>query len=164
MDYSLSGMSCSPTRIKRNWRFISLFCSNWSRRFAVSPLGSHRLTLAICNRYHAQLVFALTKFRPDVSNSRIVYFSSLDANWDSTQIGVAFSWFPLYSGSVTSSITLGAFSTAVPVSLDNLQFERISVLFNIAAMYSALGAQETRNTPEGIKNCIAAFQVSLWRD
>lgn len=103
-----------------------------------AKLEVHQLVLLKLVAYHAQLVFALTKFRPD--------------------IGVAFSWFPLYSGSVTSSITLGAFSTAVPVSLDNLQFERINVLFNIAAMYSALGAQETRNTPEGIKNSIAAFQ------
>jgi programmed cell death 6-interacting protein len=44
------------------------------------------------------------------------------------------------------------------ISLSSLQYERASVLFNVAAVYSGLGADESRADGEGIKRALAYLQ------
>ncbi|KAF9046965.1 BRO1-domain-containing protein [Hymenopellis radicata] len=46
----------------------------------------------------------------------------------------------------------------LPVTLRNLGFERASVLFNLAALYSQLAAKEDRMHLEGIKRAISYYQ------
>ena len=50
-------------------------------------------------------------------------------------------------------------SSAVPITLSNLVFERASVLFNLAALYSQLGSAQDRTTIEGIKRAASYYQV-----
>ena len=52
-------------------------------------------------------------------------------------------------------------SSALPETYRNLLYERAGVLFNLAAMYSQLGSAEDRSTPEGLKQAIKFYQVSL---
>jgi len=49
--------------------------------------------------------------------------------------------------------------SAVPIKLKNLVFEQASVLFNLAALYSQLSAEEDRSTTDGIKRAAANYQV-----
>jgi hypothetical protein len=49
--------------------------------------------------------------------------------------------------------------SAVPIKLKNLVFEHASVLFNLAALYSQLSAEEDRSTSDGIKRAAANYQV-----
>ncbi|KAF8910637.1 BRO1-like domain-containing protein [Gymnopilus junonius] len=52
-----------------------------------------------------------------------------------------------------------AFSpAAIPITLRNLLFERASVLFNLAALYSQLGAAQDRSAAEGIKRAATSYQ------
>ncbi|TFK28100.1 pH-response regulator [Coprinopsis marcescibilis] len=46
----------------------------------------------------------------------------------------------------------------VPVSLNNLLFERAAVVFNLATLYSQLANSEDRSTPDGIKRAALYFQ------
>ncbi|KAF8968115.1 BRO1-like domain-containing protein [Flammula alnicola] len=48
--------------------------------------------------------------------------------------------------------------SAVPITLNNLGFERACVLFNLASLYSQLGVAEDRSTTEGIKRAAANYQ------
>lgn len=45
------------------------------------------------------------------------------------------------------------------VAHPDLNYERAAVLFSLAALYSAIGAGESRGEGESIKRAIAAFQV-----
>ncbi|KAI1796839.1 pH-response regulator [Ganoderma leucocontextum] len=47
---------------------------------------------------------------------------------------------------------------ALPETLNNLVYERAGVLFNLAALYSQLGAAEDRMTPHGLKQAIKFYQ------
>ncbi|KAI0367789.1 BRO1-domain-containing protein [Pilatotrama ljubarskyi] len=49
-------------------------------------------------------------------------------------------------------------SSALPQSLNNLMYERAAVLYNLAALYSQLGAAEDRSTPHGLKQAIKFYQ------
>ncbi|KAI6038820.1 BRO1-like domain-containing protein [Pisolithus marmoratus] len=49
-------------------------------------------------------------------------------------------------------------SASVPVTLPSLAFERASVLFNLAALYSQLAAAEDRSNQEGLKRASAYYQ------
>ncbi|KIP08198.1 hypothetical protein PHLGIDRAFT_104576 [Phlebiopsis gigantea 11061_1 CR5-6] len=49
-------------------------------------------------------------------------------------------------------------SAAPPMTLRNLAYERASVLFNLAALYSQLAAGQDRSTPQGLKQMIAYYQ------
>ncbi|KAG5647384.1 hypothetical protein DXG03_000454 [Asterophora parasitica] len=49
---------------------------------------------------------------------------------------------------------------AVPVTLNNLVFERCGVLFNLASLYSQLAAAEERSTMDGIKRATANYQYA----
>ncbi|KAG8624567.1 hypothetical protein KVT40_007634 [Elsinoe batatas] len=55
-------------------------------------------------------------------------------------IGVEFVWYP----------ALG-YNTHRPVSQDNLRFELVNILFNLAAMYSQLALASNRSTGDGLK-------------
>jgi programmed cell death 6-interacting protein len=46
-----------------------------------------------------------------------------------------------------------------PIILTNLAYERVSLLFNLAALLSQLADGEDRSTPEGIKRATAYYQV-----
>ncbi|KAF5371831.1 hypothetical protein D9615_009578 [Tricholomella constricta] len=50
--------------------------------------------------------------------------------------------------------------SAVPITLKNLVFERCSVLFNLASLYSQLAASEDRSTIDGIKRATANYQYA----
>jgi len=49
-------------------------------------------------------------------------------------------------------------SSALPVTLSNLAYERAAVLFNIAVLYSQLAASEDRSNPNGLKQAITFYQ------
>ncbi|RDX57268.1 pH-response regulator [Lentinus brumalis] len=49
-------------------------------------------------------------------------------------------------------------SSALPETYNNLVYERAGVLFNLAALYSQLGAAEDRTTPHGLKQAIKFYQ------
>lgn len=46
----------------------------------------------------------------------------------------------------------------MPVCQQNLSLEKASILFNMAALYSQIGARSDRQTTEGLKEAISAFQ------
>ncbi|KAF8149996.1 BRO1-like domain-containing protein [Crassisporium funariophilum] len=48
--------------------------------------------------------------------------------------------------------------SAVPITLRNLIFERASVLFNLASLYSRIAAAEDRSTSDGIKRAASNYQ------
>ncbi|KAI9061298.1 pH-response regulator [Trametes sanguinea] len=49
-------------------------------------------------------------------------------------------------------------SSALPITLNNLVYERAAILFNLAALYSQLGSAEDRSKPEGLKQAIKFYQ------
>ncbi|EJF64930.1 pH-response regulator [Dichomitus squalens LYAD-421 SS1] len=49
-------------------------------------------------------------------------------------------------------------SDAVPEPFNNLVYERAGILFNLAALYSQLGAAEDRSAPQGLKQAIKCYQ------
>ena len=61
-------------------------------------------------------------------------------------IGVDFTWYP----------ALG-FNTQRPISQNNLRFELVNVLFNLASLYSQLAVSLNRSTSEGLKNACNYF-------
>ncbi len=63
------------------------------------------------------------------------------------QIGLEIPYAPVFS------------SSALPETYNNLVYERAGVLFNLAALYSQLGAAEDRTTPHGLKQAIKFYQV-----
>ncbi|KAL8287149.1 hypothetical protein RQP46_003601 [Phenoliferia psychrophenolica] len=74
------------------------------------------------------------------------------------ELSVEFSWYPIFASPSSSSLSLGGFPTSQPIALPNLAYERLSVLHNIAALHSAIGASSRRTDQDGIKLGIAAFQ------
>ncbi|KAF9532602.1 BRO1-like domain-containing protein [Crepidotus variabilis] len=48
--------------------------------------------------------------------------------------------------------------SAVPITLNDLNFERLSILFNLAALHSQLASFEDRSTAEGIKRAAGNYQ------
>ena len=52
--------------------------------------------------------------------------------------------------------------SAIPITLNDLMFERASVLFNLASLFSQLALSEDRSSIEGIKRAVAYYQVSLY--
>jgi programmed cell death 6-interacting protein len=85
----------------------------------------------------------LTKLPTDVSHARFL----LTPRFDPWQIQLGISYAPIFQ------------SSAVPVTLKNLAFERCGVLFNLAALYSQLAEKEDRQTKERIKKARVYYQV-----
>lgn len=78
--------------------------------------------------YHAQLVFILAKLPPDIN--------------------LEFSYAHAFASSPSS----------LPVTLRSITFERASVVFNIAALYSQLAASEDRSSQDGLKRASSYYQ------
>ncbi|ORY88475.1 BRO1-like domain-domain-containing protein [Leucosporidium creatinivorum] len=96
------------------------------------------MTLNNLTAYYAQLSFLVTKLPLDV--------------------GASFPWYPAFSSPSGGPLSLGAFQGSPLVQLPNLQYERLCVLFNIAALHCSLAFQQRRSDQEGMKASIAAFQ------
>ncbi|XP_037553548.1 rhophilin-2 [Nematolebias whitei] len=60
------------------------------------------------------------------------------------QTGIFFTWYDSFTG--------------MPVCQQNLSLEKASILFNMAALYSQIGARSDRQTTEGLEEAISAFQ------
>ncbi|KAM0790387.1 hypothetical protein ACM66B_003269 [Microbotryomycetes sp. NB124-2] len=109
------------------------------RTLATATEDTGGTSLPDLTRYYAQLSFVVTKLPPNVN--------------------VTFSWYPVFS-SPPSFLSVGAFSSQTPVSLQNLEFERLCVLYNIAACYSEKALQHRRTDDAGIKASIADWQAA----
>lgn len=69
------------------------------------------------------------------------------------------SWLSFIQIGLDISYT-SAFDTLAPSdTLPNLSYERVSLLFNLAALYSQLAISENRSHPDGIKRANAYYQV-----
>ncbi|KAF2150531.1 pH-response regulator protein-like protein palA/RIM20 [Myriangium duriaei CBS 260.36] len=64
-------------------------------------------------------------------------------------LGVEFVWYP----------SLG-YNTHRPVSQDNLRFDLVNILFNLAAMYSQLALSSNRSTADGLKVACNNFSLA----
>ncbi|XP_042294003.1 rhophilin-2 isoform X3 [Sceloporus undulatus] len=62
----------------------------------------------------------------------------------SRNLGILFTWYDSFTG--------------VPVCQKNLLLEKASILFNIGALYTQIGARCNRQTPAGLQKAIDAFQ------
>ncbi|XP_017281377.1 rhophilin-2 isoform X2 [Kryptolebias marmoratus] len=60
------------------------------------------------------------------------------------QTGIFFTWYDSFTG--------------MPVCQQNLSLEKASILFNMAALYSQIGTRSDRQTVEGLKEAVSAFQ------
>ncbi|KAG2367812.1 BRO1-domain-containing protein [Suillus spraguei] len=88
----------------------------------------HADRINLALKYHAQLVFILAKLPPDIN--------------------LEFSYAHAFASSLSS----------LPVTMRSIAFERASVLFNIAALYSQLAASEDRSSQDGLKRATAYYQ------
>ncbi len=84
------------------------------------------------------------------ANGRKIVFYQIYEGWiNCTQIHLAIAYAPAFN------------PPTVPVTLNNIVFERASILFNLAALYSQLATAEDRSTSEGIKRAALKYQVRL---
>ncbi|BGP03504.1 pH-response regulator protein palA/rim20 [Rhodotorula toruloides] len=96
-------------------------------------------TLTDLTRYYAQLTFAKSRLPPSFP--------------------VRFPWYPLFSTPSALPLASGSFSTvSPPIALPDLDYERLAVLYNLAAVHAALGTERRRTDQEGIKAAIASYQ------
>ncbi|GAA6017786.1 hypothetical protein JCM10207_000501 [Rhodosporidiobolus poonsookiae] len=96
-------------------------------------------SVADLSHYYAQLSFVLTKLPAGVP--------------------VSWPWYPLFSTPDSVPSASGAFDAASPaVAVQSLEYERLSVLYNVAAVHASLGVERKRSDAEGIKAAIASFQ------
>lgn len=93
-------------------------------------------------------MFILTKIPSDVSGAATL--CSRTAKYPSLQIGLEIPYAPVFS------------SSALPETCKSLLYERAGVLFNLAALYSQLGAAEDRSTPQGLKQALKLYQASTY--
>jgi len=118
------------------------------RKDAVNALEPHASGLRKLQQYAAQLVWMGGKFPVDVS---LVTTSpcndiSLTGIVFPNQIGADFTWYP----------SLGYHQTRGHTE-NNIRFELVNVLFNLAAMYSQLAMSSNRATADGLKGAASNF-------
>ncbi|KAI4128384.1 MAG: hypothetical protein LQ347_004206, partial [Umbilicaria vellea] len=93
---------------------------------------------------------AVTTLEPHVSGIRKLAAYAAQLVWISGKfpidIGVDFTWYP----------ALG-FNTQRPNSQNNLHFELVNILYNLAALYSQLAVSLNRSTGEGLKSACNYF-------
>lgn len=65
------------------------------------------------------------------------------------QIGADFTWYPAIG-----------YNTERPLIQNNLKYELMSILFNLAVLYSQLALSSNRSTTEGLKSAAANFSFS----
>ncbi|GAA5973967.1 hypothetical protein JCM11641_001248 [Rhodosporidiobolus odoratus] len=78
-----------------------------------------------------------------------------------SSLPLPFTYSPLYADPASALSAIGAFApiaSAPPVTLENLEYERVCVLYNLAALHAQMGAERRRGEEEGIKAAIASFQ------
>ena len=88
----------------------------------------------------------MTKLPPDVRDKINRFEAFILANF-SIQIQLDIAYAPAFD------------PLAIPITLTNLVYERASVIFNLAALYSQLAEGENRSTSDGIKRAAANYQV-----
>ncbi|GAA5947758.1 hypothetical protein JCM3775_002946, partial [Rhodotorula graminis] len=101
----------------------------------------NQATVPLLQEYYGQLTFVLTKLPVETS--------------------VTFPWYPLFTAptSLPSAGATGAFpALSPPLALDNLEYERAAVLYNLAALHAILGTERRRSDEQGIKAAIASYQ------
>ncbi|GAA6037543.1 hypothetical protein JCM8097_008246 [Rhodosporidiobolus ruineniae] len=77
-----------------------------------------------------------------------------------SSLSITFSWYPLFTNP-SSSVPTGAFAPASrAVAARNLDYERISVLYDVAAVYAHLGAERRRSDEDGMKAAMHFFQLA----
>ena len=76
------------------------------------------------------------------------YLSSLATKLP-LDVGVEFTWYPSLSP-----------VAHIPITQANLLFERLSVLYNVAAMYSQLATAQSRTTADSLKRACQYFQLA----
>lgn len=106
----------------------------------------------------------LSKFPTDVSLSDL-FVSEASQLMEYLQIGVFFPWYPLFSSppppNQQDDFSLpGNLPQTSPSVLPDLQYERASILINIAATYAKMAVVEDRSSLEGNKKAMAHFSVS----
>ena len=109
----------------------------------------------------------LGKFPLDVGdqNARLVSAPLADAaSRPSLQIGASFPWYPLFAtptppGQQAEFSLSGGLPTTDPVEIPDLQYERCSVLYSLAAAYAHNATREDRSQPEGAKRAVSALIV-----
>jgi hypothetical protein len=112
------------------------------------PSGFLHFTMAIQLKTSSTKLSRTTCIYIDKTSNRCEPLEALrDAHLDRWQILLDISYAPAFQ------------SSAVPVTLKNLAFERCGVLFNLAAMYSQLAEKEDRHTKERIKKARVYYQV-----
>ncbi|BGP51757.1 pH-response regulator protein palA/rim20 [Rhodotorula kratochvilovae] len=107
----------------------------------LSPLVNQS-TLPLLQEYYGQLTFILTKLPTEIPS-------------------LAFPWYPLFTSptSLPSASATGGFpALSPPLALPNLEYERASVLYNLAALHAVLGTERRRSDEQGIKAAIASYQ------
>ncbi|SCZ90035.1 BZ3500_MvSof-1268-A1-R1_Chr1-3g01736 [Microbotryum saponariae] len=70
---------------------------------------------------------------------------------------IEFHWYPLFASSASAPV-VGAFDSAVSVPIASLHFERVAVLYNIAAIHSILATATKRIDEAAMKSSIAGLQ------
>ena len=80
------------------------------------------------------------------------------------QIGASFPWYPLFAtptspGQQAEFSLSGGLPTTDPVEIPDLQYERCSVLYSLAAVYAHNATREDRSQPEGAKRAVSALIV-----
>lgn len=80
------------------------------------------------------------------------------------QIGVNFPWYPLFAtpappGQQADFSLSGGLPATTAIEIPDLQFERCSVLINMAAAYASNATREDRTQAEGMKKATAGFSV-----
>ena len=76
------------------------------------------------------------------------YLSSLATKLP-LDVGVEFTWYPSLSP-----------VAHIPITQANLLFERLSVLYDVAAMYSQLATGQSRTTADSLKRACQYFQLA----
>lgn len=130
------------------------------RRDAVNVREPHPSGIAKLTQYAAQLVWIGGKFPIDVGAQKCP--STHLKEWPlwlghitlsrvalTSQIGAEFSWYPAIG-----------YNTDRPLVRNNLKFELMNILYNLAALYSQLALNTPRGSTEGLKTAANYFSLA----
>jgi programmed cell death 6-interacting protein len=117
------------------------------RRDAVNVREPHQSGIKKLQTYAGQLVWVSGKFPNDVGATFSLQQVGGSTNTGLTlQIGTEFTWYP----------ALG-YNTERPHVANNLKYELLNVLYNLAALYSQLAMSSNRGATEGLKTAASYF-------
>ncbi|EGG00004.1 uncharacterized protein MELLADRAFT_93938 [Melampsora larici-populina 98AG31] len=105
-----------------------------------SKLAINSHSLNSITKYHAHLVYLLTRFP--------------------SNIGVKFEYWAIFSSpsSLVSSLLPGELPSSIPIEHDDLNYERACTLFNLGALHTSLATHQSRSNLDSIKLAIHHFQ------